>query len=84
MVRLEYKNLIVLGIVPSELEHLKQGQPLNILLESNLFVVIIPGESNEALAKAAKEAADLLEANSKDKSKKIITGIPAGILGKRH
>ena len=82
MVRLEYKNLIVLGITPSELDHLKQGQPLNILLESNLFVAIIPGESNEELVKVAKQAADRLEANSKDK--KIITDIPAGILGKRH
>lgn len=82
MVRLEYKNLIILGITPSELDHLKQGQPLNILLESNLFVAIIPGESNEELVKVAKQAADRLEANSKDK--KIITDIPAGILGKRH
>lgn len=82
MVRLEYKNLIVLGIVPSELEHLKQGQPLNILLESNLFVAIIPGNSNEELLKTAKEAADRLEAISKDR--KIITDVPAGILGKRH
>lgn len=80
MVRLEYKNLIVLGITPSELEHLKQGQPLNILLESNLFVAIIPGDSNEELLKVAQQAADRLEQQSKGKS--IITKLPQGIIGR--
>jgi hypothetical protein len=72
--------LVILGITPSELEHLKQGQPLNILLESNLFVAIIPGESNEELVKVAQQAADRLEAQSKGKS--VITQLPKGIIGR--
>lgn len=82
MVRLEYKNLVILGVIPSELEHLKQGQPLEIKLESNLVVVIIPGDSNEMLHEVAKKAAARLEDMSKKNGGKLV--VPKGLFGKPH
>lgn len=73
MVKLHYKNLLTLGLIPAELEHLKQGQPIQIRLDdlglTGQVIVIIAGESNEKLEEAAKAAADRLEKMS---SKRII------------
>jgi hypothetical protein len=66
MVKMHHKNLLTLGLNPAELDHLKQGQPLSIRLDDvglvGHVIVIIPGESDEALKRAAEEAANKIEA----------------------
>lgn len=64
MVKAERNGLLILGITPQELEHLKQGNPLNIPLADlgfNAAVMIIPGDSNEKLVKQIEEAGQKLQ-----------------------
>lgn len=67
MVKAHFKKMLILGINRQEMEHLTSGQPLHIKLDDldprlkGQFVVIIPGETDEQLAKAAKEAERLMQ-----------------------
>ncbi len=78
MVKTLYKGMLVLGINRQEMEHLQQGQPLHIKLVDlderlkGQQVMIIPGESDEQLAAAAKKAAELLKAGRPASSRIIL------------
>lgn len=60
MLKVKRGSLLVFGLTPDELEHLKQGQPLNIKLDDigipKAGVVIFVGESNEAMKKKFESA----------------------------
>lgn len=68
MMKMKHKGLLALGLIPSELEYLKQGRPLTIRLDDiglpGQVIVILMGESNEKLKALAEQAADQLAAMS--------------------
>lgn len=67
MVKAERNGLLILGINKEEIEHLKQGNPLNIPLADlgfNAAVMIIPGDSNEKLVKQIEAAGERMAARS--------------------
>lgn len=64
MLKLKHYGLLVLGLIPSELEHLKQGQPLTIKLDDvglpGQGLVIVTGDNNDKLRQMAEEVAERL------------------------
>ena len=65
MIKAERNGILILGLVPAEMEHLKQGNPLQIPLADLGFpgagIIIIPGESHEKLKKHIEEAGEKLK-----------------------
>lgn len=75
MLKMKWRNLLTLGLNPKELEHLKHGQPLTIRLDDvglpGQMIVIVTGDSDEALKRMAEGAADKL-ANQQKQLQEII------------
>lgn len=65
MVKMKYKNMLAVGIIPSELEHLKNDQPLNIKLDDidlpGHVLVIFVGKDNQALKRVFDEVSEKLD-----------------------
>lgn len=78
MVKAHYKKMLILGLNRRELEHLKEGQPMYIKLDDidprmkGQLVVIIPGENDQQLVAAAREAERLLKDGQKPASRIIL------------
>jgi hypothetical protein len=70
VVKMRFKGMLTIGIIPSELEHLKQGQPLRIKLDDlglkGQSINIIVGDNNERLKKIMEQAAIELEEGRPD------------------
>jgi hypothetical protein len=62
MVKMKHKGLLLLGLIPAKLEHLKQGLPLRINLADiglpGQGIAIIVGENHEKLKRMAEDAAE--------------------------
>lgn len=81
MLKIKKGKLLVFGLTPSELEHLKNGNPLQIKLGdiglTGAGVIIFVGDSNEKM-KAQFDGSGISDAPRIDLS------AAASMLGKKH
>lgn len=67
MVKLRHKGLLVLGITRMELDQLREGAPIPIMLGDlspalkGQCVMLIPGENNPTLERILRKVADAYE-----------------------
>ena len=79
MVKMKIGRMLTIGLIPSELEMLKQGHPLHCDMKDvgdKGHIILIVGDSNEKLKQMAEQAAAQIEQGKKKTSPLLL---PPGV-----
>jgi hypothetical protein len=71
MVKMKIGRMLTIGLIPAELEMLKQGHPLHCDMKDvgdKGHIILVVGDSNEKLKRMAEEAASAIEQNKKNRT----------------